>query len=529
VGRVSDYVLIPYYEPAGSVVEAAAERVRGRVPAVRGLANRVEKDHKHVIDSVSGNLQSSMADAPQGVTLRATDVVRKAEFAAGCLEFFAQRIDDHNHLKSDRPRSVSRLNAEYNEALDDKFGVKVNEPGPNATPDQWDQAWDGFWKAFNAKKAALIHELRKEAAELDAWLDDRADDVSKMLKRGPNEEDIRRLWKAGALSPYAPLFFPGAGLSKIKLPAAAQRELLEDLIANPELLMAMPPALKAVVDRLPSDMRTKVYVEQRMAHLRDQGLLTGPNPGGRYEQWIRNTYLNGVPINTVIGIARDHDIRPDDFDVLNGLKEIKDPDGKSYFMLPTGIGPFDAKKAVLMTYILNAGTDYRHDPSQPHTLGDGNFAPTPYSSAEVQRIIDRQTANWATYAEIPGFHLGGGRMAATPNGMLMSAGGNWAQDQTAFGGGTTYGDRFIVNEDHLPNPGLDPEQQLGQIIGSGDAPNDPTLDLDRLLHHEEMHSQQWAKDPLFAEKYLWEEMHNPREENKYEKGAGLEDGGYPTP
>ena len=44
-----------------------------------------------------------------------------------------------------------------------------------------------------------------------------------------------------------------------------------------------------------------------------------------------------------------------------------------------------------------------------------------------------------------------------------------------------------------------------------------------------MHSQQWAKDPLFAEKYLWEEMHNPREENKYEKGAGLEDGGYPTP
>jgi hypothetical protein len=57
---------------------------------------------------------------------------------------------------------------------------------------------------------------------------------------------------------------------------------------------------------------------KRLAHLRQQGLLTGPNPGGKYEQWIKNTYLNGVAISTVIDIARTHDIRPDDFGVLNG-------------------------------------------------------------------------------------------------------------------------------------------------------------------------------------------------------------------
>ena len=51
---------------------------------------------------------------------------------------------------------------------------------------------------------------------------------------------------------------------------------------------------------------------------------------------IRNTVVNGVDLNTVVHIARDHDIRPDDFDVLNGLKQINDLDGKSFFLLDTG-------------------------------------------------------------------------------------------------------------------------------------------------------------------------------------------------
>src|SRR5262245_20554750 len=49
--------LIEYYSPPGANVKAAAEQVRGRVPQVRGLSDQVEKDHKHVLDQVAGDLQ----------------------------------------------------------------------------------------------------------------------------------------------------------------------------------------------------------------------------------------------------------------------------------------------------------------------------------------------------------------------------------------------------------------------------------------------------------------------------------------
>jgi len=259
---------------------------------------------------------------------------------------------------------------------------------------------------------------------------------------------------------------------------------------------------------------------KRLAHLRQQGLLTGPNPGGKYEQWIKNTYLNGVAVSTVIDIAGTHDIRPDDFGVLNGLKEIKDRDGKSFFMLPTSISGEDAKQAVLMTYILNAGTGYG---AHGETT---DFAPEPYNAAEVQRIIDRQNANAWSYGDDVNFvHDHGGRLVTTPNGMLMGIGG---KDVFSQAGGTTWGDIFMLNE----NP-ADPAQRLADLVVSGERPGGG-LDLDRLLHHEERHSRQWDRTwaPWYGLRYVaWESMFGLREgwSNAYESDAGLTDGGYPLP
>jgi hypothetical protein len=67
------------------------------------------------------------------------------------------------------------------------------------------------------------------------------------------------------------------------------------------------------------------------------------------------------------------------------------------------------------------------------------------------------------------------------------------------------------------------------IIAAGHSPLDPRLDLDRLLHHEEIHSRQWARDSAFDLEYIVEQMFHPEEENKYEKTAGLSDGGYLPP
>ncbi|KAA1396147.1 hypothetical protein ESP70_015980 [Aeromicrobium ginsengisoli] len=273
--------------------------------------------------------------------------------------------------------------------------------------------------------------------------------------------------------------------------------------------------------------------------------MTGPDPDGYYLQWLQNAARRGISIDDIVEIAREHDIRPDDFEVLDGLEEVKDRDGKSFFILPTDISGDDARKAVLMTYILNAGTDYGTADSSR------DFSETPYSSDEIQRIKDRQGENnWFSYGQDVGFVNGnGGRLATTPNGMLMGLGGNGLQDVYSSNGGTTFGDIFMLNIDD-PD---DSHEAIRSVIQSGVAnyadndgePRpDSSLDLDRLLHHEERHSQQWAREGYagFIASYLnesvdwdmegWGPFQAPiphtvdGKDNSYEADAGLTDGGY---
>ncbi|ROT34028.1 hypothetical protein EF879_03920 [Micromonospora sp. HM5-17] len=262
--------------------------------------------------------------------------------------------------------------------------------------------------------------------------------------------------------------------------------------------------------------------------LRDAGLLTGPPVSGYYRQWLENAVRRGVSIETIKKIIAEHHITPEDFKILERLEEIReDEDGdgiyKSYFLLPTDISGEDAAKAVRMTYLLNAGTDYGTEGEKT------DFKPTPYGSDELRRIAERQQANSWSYDQDVGFvHRNGGRLVTTPNGMMMGLGGNLIQDQFSQRGGTTWGDTFMLNIDD-PD---DAAQQLRQVVRSGHAwyegdngPYQGALDADRLLHHEERHSQQWAREGYtgFIASYLWEQVTGS---NETEKDAGLADGGY---
>lgn len=254
--------------------------------------------------------------------------------------------------------------------------------------------------------------------------------------------------------------------------------------------------------------------------LREAGLLDGPPPDGYYREWLENAQRQGVPPEVIVDIARRHNITPESFNVLNGMEKVTDKDGKSFFLIPKGTSGEDARKAVLMTYVLNAGTDYGEH-------GTGNdFTPEPYSADEVQRIVDRQESNSWTYDKDVSFILGNdGALMTTPNGMLMGMGGNWVQDQFSWKGGTAWGDIFMENIDHAHGPA----EQLRQIVESGKSwnvnadgiPEPGSLDLDRLLHHEEMHSRQWADEGYFG--MLWAAM---TDSDGIEKEAGLGDGGY---
>ncbi|KHD75676.1 hypothetical protein MB27_21680 [Actinoplanes utahensis] len=256
--------------------------------------------------------------------------------------------------------------------------------------------------------------------------------------------------------------------------------------------------------------------------------MTGPAPTGFYRQWLENAVRRGVPVETITTIAADHHVTPEAFTVLDGMEEIReDEDGdgifKSYFLMPTDVSGDDAAQAVRMTYLLNAGTDYGAGGEKT------DFTPTPYGSGELQRIIDRQKANSWSYDEDVGFvHGNGGRLVTTPNGMMMGLGGNIVQDPFSQKGGTAWGDTFMVNIDD-PD---DAAQQLRTMVTSGhawysgdDGPHQGRLDLDRLLHHEERHSGQWAREGHagYISSYLWEQITGG---NETEEDAGLSDGGY---
>lgn len=256
--------------------------------------------------------------------------------------------------------------------------------------------------------------------------------------------------------------------------------------------------------------------------LRQAGLLSGPSPDGHYAEWLANAERQGVDPSVLVQIATDHGITPEDFAILNGMEKVTDPQGKSFFVLPTNISGDDARKAVLMTFILNAGTDY----------GEGtahDFPITPYSSDYVKYVKERQAANdWSYDNDVDFVHGNGGRLVTTPNGILMGAGGNWLQDLYSQKGGTTWGDVFMVNVDDS-----DPIAALKLSIQNGAAVYDDgnggvrpgSLDLDRLLHHEERHSMQWADEGHagFLASYLWEQITGS---NETEEEAGLGDGGY---
>lgn len=251
---------------------------------------------------------------------------------------------------------------------------------------------------------------------------------------------------------------------------------------------------------------------------------------GYHRQWLENAERRGVRSDVVAEIARAHGITPESFTILRHCTELKDPDGKSFFLLPRGISGSDARNAALMTYVLNAGTDYGKPGKQPT-----DFPATPYTAAEVGRIVNRQKANRWSYEQDVGFvHRNGGRLVTTPNGMLMGLGGNRIQKLFGREGGTAWGDIFMVNVDDS----IGADHRLRQIVESGHTwysdrsgnAVESNLALDRVLHHEELHCQQWAGKGHagMITAYLSEVVRDKvfGKTNRLEADAGLSDGGY---
>jgi hypothetical protein len=506
-----------------------ADDIEGTAGNLEALNPDLDTAHRPAVTGTVGVLHELSVDAPTETKNNVTQVLLSTLCASGATRLFGtDGVRAYNNLVDDIRAEYDRRRAEI---MVGDCGVAAAVYPPGSSPAEIDQIdSDRASRVADARSTAvgaLIRELqvRQDGYKADP-LDAQAVTAASRLESGPTDETIQAIYAAGGLPLATVTAFPqldlrlDAGRLPSDLAEMSHAELVAYLGAHPEIALA-PLGL-------PAETVTDVEVERRMERLRDEGLLSEDDPGGLYEEWIRNTVENDVSIDTVIAIARDHDIRPESFDVLRGLEEITDNDGKSFFVLDPDMSGDEARDAVLMTYILNAGTGYEN----------GDYAPTPYSSEEFQRIVDRSHDNsWFSYSMDVGFvHRHGGTLVTTPNGMLMGGGGDWVQEQYSLNGGTTWGDIFMVND-------VDADE-LREYIEEGEAPNDDDLDLDRLLHHEEIHSQQWARYGYadFAARYIdastdvtwpgWGPFRVPVIEerdpcdNEYEQEAGLEDGGY---
>ena len=115
----------------------------------------------------------------------------------------------------------------------------------------------------------------------------------------------------------------------------------------------------------------------------------------------------------------------------------------------------------------------------------------------------------------------------TPHGIFMAVGEDRLMPSTtdlfAYEGGTMWGEIFMVNDESS-----DPAARLRDMVENDTKdPPDSIHPLWRVLRHEEVHAQQWARYGYsgFIARYLW---HNPLDPcgHPMEEEAGFEDGGY---
>jgi hypothetical protein len=198
-----------YYPASGDTIRDAADDIGHHAAGIGAVRRLVEQTHRPAVAAVDGDLAEPMAAAPAATIANADRVEQAATFAAGVIRLFADAVDDYNHYATG-PRSVQALNAAYLEAWLYDFDVDASAYAKGEM-----RADADFGDDRETAQADLMASLNAEYQRLGAWLDLRADQVARMLNRGPNPGDVTALWAAGALPPDATDTWPGLDLAEI--------------------------------------------------------------------------------------------------------------------------------------------------------------------------------------------------------------------------------------------------------------------------------------------------------------------------
>lgn len=179
------------YPVTGGVIRAAAEQAGSQGRSLDELESVVVDRHRESVDAVDDVLEGSMASAVDPVTGELYTVGQVSYYAQGALNTFAIAVDAFNETSED-PMSIARLNQVHADMAAANFGVDRTE-----FPDD-----DSFEDARDQAASNLVGHLLGHWERLHEDLDAAAEEVQKLLARGPNETDIRAMFRAGALSIY---------------------------------------------------------------------------------------------------------------------------------------------------------------------------------------------------------------------------------------------------------------------------------------------------------------------------------------
>jgi len=131
------------YPVSAAQIHSAADATRGRLTVLRDLQSTVEQTHRALLAEVEGDLRTSDQDAPTQALRSASAVEQHAHYAAGCLDEFGLAVDRYND-SSDDPRSISRLNAAYQQAMLSNFGAVFPTAPAGATATQTREAVESY-------------------------------------------------------------------------------------------------------------------------------------------------------------------------------------------------------------------------------------------------------------------------------------------------------------------------------------------------------------------------------------------------
>ncbi|HEY7043560.1 MAG TPA: hypothetical protein VH419_07830 [Nocardioidaceae bacterium] len=201
--------LFEHYPATPGSVRSAGKAIIHAGSRVSDVAQAVDRAHNGALSVVDGLLAMPLLTAPASVRQSAQSTNQSAILAGGAANLFASNIETYND-------GIDKLNERYAAAKASSFHVDADRffmHGGSQTPAQRQAAYDG---AVRNAEAALVSSLTAEKRKLDQQLDQDAEHVSGMLRRGPSAGAIYELAAAGAIPPNVALAYPGIDTSFVK-------------------------------------------------------------------------------------------------------------------------------------------------------------------------------------------------------------------------------------------------------------------------------------------------------------------------